>query len=141
VITYVRQQEPLLGGPHVHEVEGAALRGGMSQGAAEGLAVQRDGLAREIVEKRLQPPAEGVLKCHGVERLEDATEGVGARRATGHLQESGEELGAHFGVELEGLPAIGAADGAEQRHGQHIDQRVELPALDSRVRDAAERIQ
>src|SRR5262249_17821452 len=110
----------------------------VSDCATQRLAVESDGLALEVIEQVIEPASKGVLERLRIERLEDAPECVGARRAFGHHQEPLEEVGALRGEDLERLPAIGAADGTEQRHDQDVYERVRARSFDARVRNLVE---
>ena len=116
----LRDEEAVFGGPDVEEVEGAAAALGVGQGAAEHLTVQRDRLALEVLEDRIQPATEGVLERFGVQGFEDAAERVGARSTLRHRQERLEEARALLGEDLEGFPPVCAADRPEQRDREHV---------------------
>ena len=137
----LREKQALLGCPNVKQVKRPASASRMGQRATERLAVDRDGLPLKVAQKRLQPTPESELKCLRIERLEDASKGVGAGRAVRHVEKLGEELLLHLGVVLEGFPAIGASQRTEEGHRQDVDERMRACPRDTRVIDFREDVE
>jgi hypothetical protein len=131
------QDQPVVGRPGADEVDGRLAVGPVVR-AAQRLAVMRHDPAgrqpaRGASGHRQDPAEEAALEPLGVERREDAPEGVVRWDAVGERQEGAQpgELGAPERVHVG--PPLRAADDGAQRDRDDVEQLVPLGVVAPRV--------
>ena len=116
------EDEPTVAGPGAHHMEGALPRPPMSMRPAQRLAVERHDLARRTWHRRPHPGQETGLQRLGIERGEDAPEGVMAGDAAGQRQEGSQPGLLRLGKRDHAHEAVRPANHRTQRNRQDVQQ-------------------
>ena len=134
---HLAQPQPLRRGPRAHHVDGG-LVGRRIKGPAERLPVDGDHVSRQQVGHRRDPREKGRLERLGVQRREDAAEGVVRRDVMRQGEEPSEPRPLRPPEPRNRRPVIGAADHRAPRDDQHILEGVTPRAAHPRVRQLTE---
>jgi len=133
----LRQHQPVLGGERADDVRHRRARvPGVREAAPQALAVDRDQPAAAGDAQRVHPLPQHLLHLQRVQAGEHAAERVVRRDAARQREEPFEPRGPDLAEVGHVVPAVGPAQDRDQRHDDHLGQRVQ-PVVPPRVGDEA----